>query len=150
MGVEAETSGRNDILVAGKKVSGVAQRIAGGRILHHGTLLFDSDPAMIAGALNADPAKFSSKSAKSVRSRVGNLRDYLPAGTDMAGFWEALKRELTADGAVTQTLTEEELTERDLLRREYIAEWRQGAIAVLENTYVVTPDGKKHKLQKRK
>ncbi len=47
-------------------------------------------------------------------------------------------------------LTAEELQERDTLRREYIAEWRQGAIAVLENTYVVTPDGKKHKLQKRK
>ncbi len=47
-------------------------------------------------------------------------------------------------------LTAEELQERDVLRKEYIAEWRQGAIAVLENTYVVTPDGKKHKLQKRK
>ena len=70
MGVDAETSGRNDILVDGKKVSGVAQRIANGRILHHGTLLFDSDPVMIAGALNADPSKFRSKSAKSVRSRI--------------------------------------------------------------------------------
>ncbi len=49
-----------------------------------------------------------------------------------------------------RALTEEELQERDVLRKEYIAEWRQGAIAVLENTYVVTPDGKKHKLQKRK
>jgi len=47
-------------------------------------------------------------------------------------------------------LTAEELQERDTLRKEYIAEWRQGAIAVLENTYVVTPDGKKHKLQKKK
>ena len=47
-------------------------------------------------------------------------------------------------------LSGEELAERDALRKEYLAEWRQGAIAVLENTYVVTPDGKKHKLQKRK
>ena len=123
LGVQAETSGRNDILVDGKKVSGVAQRIFCGRILHHGTLLFGSDPAMIAGALRADPAKFSSKSAKSVRSRVGNLRDYLPAGTDMAGFWEALKRELTADGAVTQTLTEEELTEVRALAEEKYRSW---------------------------
>ena len=46
-------------------------------------------------------------------------------------------------------LTEEELSERDALRKAYIAEWRQGAIAVLENTYIVTPDGKKHKLQKK-
>ena len=47
-------------------------------------------------------------------------------------------------------LTPEELSERETLRREYIAEWREGAIAVLENTYVVTPDGKKLKLEKRK
>ena len=49
-----------------------------------------------------------------------------------------------------RALTPEELQERDALRKEYIAEWRAGAIAVLENTYVVTPDGKKHKLEKRK
>ena len=46
-------------------------------------------------------------------------------------------------------LTEEELSERDALRKAYIAEWRQGAIAVLENTYILTPDGKKHKLKKK-
>ena len=51
--------------------------------------------------------------------------------------------------AKERALTAEELAERDALRREYIAEWRQGAIAVLENTYVVTPDGKKHRLQKK-
>ena len=52
--------------------------------------------------------------------------------------------------AKERALTGEELAERYALRKEYLAEWRQGAIAVLENTYVVTPDGKKHKLQKRK
>ena len=51
--------------------------------------------------------------------------------------------------AKERPLTREELAERDLLRKAYIAEWRQGAIAVLENTYIVTPDGKKHKLQKK-
>lgn len=52
--------------------------------------------------------------------------------------------------AKERALTAEELAERAELRREYIAEWRQGAIAVLENTYVVTPDGKKTKLQRKK
>lgn len=46
-------------------------------------------------------------------------------------------------------LTPEELSERDTLRREYVAEWRRGAEQVLENTYIQTPDGKKHKLQKK-
>jgi uncharacterized protein YnzC (UPF0291/DUF896 family) len=51
--------------------------------------------------------------------------------------------------AKQRPLTGEELAERDLLRKEYVAEWRQGAIQVLENTWIQTPDGKKHKLQKR-
>ena len=46
-------------------------------------------------------------------------------------------------------LTAEELVERDALRKEYIEEWRKGAIEVLENTYIQTPDGKKHKLQRK-
>ncbi len=48
-----------------------------------------------------------------------------------------------------RALSEEETAERDALRREYIAEWRQGAIQVLDNTYIVTPDRKKHKLRRR-
>ena len=50
--------------------------------------------------------------------------------------------------AKLRALTEEELAERDRLRREYIEEWRRSTIAVLENTYVVGPDGIKRKLQK--
>ena len=45
-------------------------------------------------------------------------------------------------------LTAEETAERDALRKEYLDEWRKGAIEVLENTYIQTPDGKKHKLQR--
>ena len=51
--------------------------------------------------------------------------------------------------AKERELTQEELSERDTLRREYVAEWRRGAEQILENTYIQTPDGKKHKLQKR-
>lgn len=51
--------------------------------------------------------------------------------------------------AKLRELTAEEISERDVLRREYIAEWREGAKQVLDNTYIVTPDGKKHKLQKK-
>ena len=51
--------------------------------------------------------------------------------------------------AKQRELTAEELAERDTLRREYIAEWRRGAEQVLENTWIVTPDGKKTKLRNR-
>lgn len=51
--------------------------------------------------------------------------------------------------AKERELTEAEIAERDVLRREYIAEWRKSTIDLLENTYIQTPDGKKHKLQKK-
>ena len=51
--------------------------------------------------------------------------------------------------AKERALTEEEQAERDALRREYIAEWRRGAEQVLENTYIVGPDGKKRKLERK-
>jgi lipoate-protein ligase A len=123
MGVAAETTGRNDITVAGKKVSGVAQRIYKDRILHHGTLLFDSDPAMVAGALNADPAKFASKSAKSVRSRIGNIRSCLPADMTMEEFWRRLLEELSRGGLVRQELAGAELEQVNALADEKYRSW---------------------------
>ena len=48
-----------------------------------------------------------------------------------------------------RALTEAETAEQASLRQEYIAEWRESTIALLENTYIQTPDGKKHKLQKK-
>ena len=46
-------------------------------------------------------------------------------------------------------LTPEELEEQARLRKEYIEEWRAGAVQVLENTYIVDKNGIKHKLQKK-
>lgn len=48
-----------------------------------------------------------------------------------------------------RALTAEEQNERAALRREYLDDWRRSSISVLENTYIQTPDGKKHKLQKK-
>ena len=114
LGLDAKASGRNDILVDGKKISGTAQRISGNRILYHGTLLFDSDPEMIAGALNADPAKFISKSTKSVRSRVGGIRAALKEGPyEMIGlqeFWVLIREMLGTASGQENTLIEEHLT----------------------------------------
>lgn len=123
LGLQAEASGRNDILVEGRKVSGTAQRLLDGRILHHGTLLFDADPGMVAGALRADPEKFRSKSAKSVRSRVGNIREFLPVDMDLTAFWEYLKTTLAGAGFVDGTLTAEELEGVEVLKREKYDTW---------------------------
>ena len=123
LGLQAEASGRNDILVEGRKVSGTAQRLMGGRILHHGTLLFDSDVETVAGALRVDPSKFQSKSSKSVRSRVGNIRPCLPRDMDLDAFWTYLKTALAGSGFSEEELTPAELAEVETLRSEKYATW---------------------------
>ena len=123
LGLDAEASGRNDILVSGRKVSGTAQHIIQGRILHHGTLLFESNPEMIAGALNPDPTKFASKSVKSVRSRVGNIRAFLPADMTLQNFWDYLKIALAEDGIAPSSLTAEELDAINDLKAEKYDTW---------------------------
>lgn len=128
LGLEAEASGRNDILVEGRKVSGTAQRLMKDRILHHGTLLFDANPGMVAGALNVDVVKFQSKGSQSVRSRIGNIRDFLKEDMDLPAFWEYLKTALAGSGLAPAALTEEELAQvRELKETKYDTwEWNFG------------------------
>jgi lipoate-protein ligase A len=86
LGVPAQLSERNDILVDGRKVSGNAQYIAGGRMLTHGTLLFNSNLSHLAQALKVDGSGINSKSIKSVRSRVANISEFLASSLDMETF----------------------------------------------------------------
>ena len=73
-GLEAQFSGRNDIEIGGRKIAGCAQYARGGRTLHHGCILFDTDLSKVAAALDPGEAKFLSKSDKSVRTRVTTVR----------------------------------------------------------------------------
>ena len=123
LGLEAEASGRNDILVSGKKVSGTAQRLCHDRILHHGTLLFDTDLDLAAGALRADPEKFRSKGIASVRSRIGNIRPFLGEEMDLPAFWAYLKKELAGDGAVEGQLCPAEREQIEELKRSRYDTW---------------------------
>ena len=97
LGVPAELSGRNDMTVDGKKFSGNAQSVRNGRVLHHGTLLFDSDLEVVSRALHADAEKLQSKGVASVRSRVTNLRPYLHAGMDVGAFRDLLLESFLKD-----------------------------------------------------
>ncbi|WP_312096367.1 lipoate--protein ligase [Niallia sp.] len=78
MGVNAELSGRNDLLAEGRKISGNAQFSTRGRMFTHGTLLFDSEMDHIVSALKVKKDKIESKGIKSVRSRVANITEFLP------------------------------------------------------------------------
>ncbi|MBR2929284.1 MAG: lipoate--protein ligase [Oscillospiraceae bacterium] len=123
-GVTAELSGRNDITVDGKKISGNAQYLREGRVMHHGTILFDSDPAIIGNALRVDREKLASKGVKSVVSRVTNLRAHLPEGTTLADFKARLVEELGKSEPMEQmTLSEEALARIDQIKRERYDTW---------------------------
>ena len=122
LGIEAESSGRNDILASGYKVSGTAQRLRRQRILHHGTLLFDVNIENMAEALRVDAEKYKSKSAKSVRSRVTNIRRLLPEDMTVEGFLGQLRTQLS-DGFVKSTLSPEEVQKVTELKKEKYDTW---------------------------
>ncbi len=78
LGVPAELSGRNDIMVEGRKVSGYAKRVFKDRLMVHGTLMFDVNLEHLTAALAVPGSKLEASGIESVRSRVANLKDYLP------------------------------------------------------------------------
>ncbi|MQS88527.1 lipoate--protein ligase [Companilactobacillus mishanensis] len=73
----AEVSGRNDLMVDGKKFSGNAMYTKNGKMFSHGTLAYDVDLSVLADALNVPADKIASKGIKSVKSRVTNVKPYL-------------------------------------------------------------------------
>jgi len=77
LGINAELSGRNDITVDGRKISGNAQFAYKGRLFSHGTLLFNSEIEHVVSALNVKMEKIQSKGIKSIRSRVANISEFL-------------------------------------------------------------------------
>lgn len=78
LGVKAELSGRNDLEASGRKFSGNAQHSSGGRVLHHGTLLFNSDLSVLDRVLSVDKEKLHARAVNSTRARVINLSELLP------------------------------------------------------------------------
>lgn len=78
LGVNARLSGRNDICVDGKKISGTAMCAVDGRMMFHGTLLYSADLTKLSSSLRVSPSKLKDKGIKSVKSRVANLSELIP------------------------------------------------------------------------
>jgi lipoyltransferase and lipoate-protein ligase len=119
MGVTAELSGRNDITIDGKKISGTAQHIDNNRLLYHGTLLFDSDLSILSECLKVNIDKIESKGIKSVRSRVTNIKDHLQENYDVLEFKKLLIYYLFEGNEFKEyRLTEEDLENIRRLEKE--------------------------------
>jgi len=130
LGVSAEFSGRNDLVINGQKISGNAMTFFGNRVLEHGTLLFSSQMADVSAALKVDPDKFIDKAVKSVRSRVTNISDHLPKPMTVVEFKDYLMDYIMRQNQMTelQNLTDaEEAIIGKLVKEKYQTwEWNYG------------------------
>ena len=121
LGVHTEHSGRNDLAIDGKKFSGGAQFRRRGIVLHHGTLLYDSDLDVLSQALKVSEDKFQSKAVKSVRSRVTNIAPYLSSPLEVADFIDALQKRI--EHLKPRTLERADFDEVERLAAEKYSSW---------------------------
>jgi lipoate-protein ligase A len=110
LGVNAELSGRNDIVVKGRKISGNAQFSTKGRMFSHGTLMLDSEIENVVSALKVKKDKIESKGIKSIRSRVANISEFLPEKIAIEDFRSLLLRSIFGG---TENVEEYVLTDSD-------------------------------------
>ncbi|HEY2422031.1 MAG TPA: lipoate--protein ligase, partial [Neobacillus sp.] len=125
LGVNAELSGRNDIEVEGKKISGNAQFSTRGRMFSHGTLMLNSEVDNVVSALKVKKEKIESKGIKSVRSRVANISDYLSEKLMIEEFRALLLRSIfnDAEEIPEYVLSEDDWTKIHQLSKERYQNW---------------------------
>ena len=122
LGLPVTRSGRNDILLDGRKCSGYAKRLSRDRMMVHGTLMWDVNLENLTRALAVPGSKLSAAGVESVRSRVVNLREALPQFATLAQLRDALQV-ILADGGRELMLTEEQLSAVNALADKRFREW---------------------------
>lgn len=115
--INANISPRNDFRVLEKKICGHSQFMRKKRVLHHGCILFDSNLDNLRNALNVKNKKIISKSAKSVKSSVANLKEISKLDYEISDFLEKLKTEILK---TQENFEIYELTKEDILKIEKI------------------------------
>jgi len=130
LGIPASFSGRNDLMIHDKKISGNAMAFNGNRVLEHGCMLFSTQHNDLVNALKVDPDKFKDKAVKSVRSRVTNISEHLPQPMSVLAFKDYLMNFIMRQqpGATVEQLTpEEDAAIRQLAENKFSTwEWNFG------------------------
>lgn len=125
VGVQADLNGRNDLTIDGRKFSGNAQYQKNGRVMHHGTILFDSNPEVLGNALQVDGEKIKAKGVKSVRSRVTNVRPHLPKDLTLPEFRHILLQSILEDTpGEPHPLTEADLAAVEAIKKARYDTWQ--------------------------
>ena len=124
LGIIALNSGRNDLLVEGKKISGNAEHVFKNRVLHHGTLLFNSDLNTLGQAIKVVPGKYESKAVQSNRSPVANISPFLKDEMKIDDFiWFLMEVQLGKSGNILYELNDTDLKTIEKLSTEKFQTW---------------------------
>ena len=124
LGIHAYLTGRNDLVIDGRKFSGNAQCVHKNRLLHHGTLLFCSDIKDISASLKVDPEKIADKGIKSVASRVTNISEHLQRKMSVAEFKKLFMEYMLKREDVTYyNLTPDDIAKVQKLSDEKYSTW---------------------------
>lgn len=125
LNINAEFSGRNDLLINDKKFSGNAQYNYKDKVMHHGTLLFSSVINNLSDALKVKPSKFEGKSVKSVKARVTNISEHLDNSMDILKFKDYLMNFVlnSDDNNKIYTMTEDDIQSINKLVEEKYSTW---------------------------
>ena len=129
IGINAEISSRNDITIQGKKISGNAQYKRDGRVMHHGTIMFDVNIENLVKALAGSEGKNISKGIKSVKSRVANIKEYLSEDIDINSFKYMLLNNLFPHGIPQYIFSDKDIKSiKELQRTRYATYgWNYGS-----------------------
>lgn len=114
LGVDAKASGRNDIMIDNRKVSGNAFYHIPGRSIVHGTMLYDTNMQNMVGAITPTDVKLVSKGIQSVRQHITLLKDHI--SLDIEEFKEFVKKDL-CDSEIT--LTGNDIAGVEEIEKEY-------------------------------
>jgi len=124
LGIKAEIHGRNDMTIDGKKFSGNAQYRKQNRILHHGTIMFDTDLSVMRQALAAPKDKIDSKGIKSSRSLVTNIKPYLNEDITVSDFIITLRDFISTENKLhVYRLSDDDLQAVNTLRNSVYDTW---------------------------
>lgn len=125
LGINAEFSGRNDLLIDGKKFSGNAQYNYKNKVIHHGTLLFSSQISNLSNALKVKPIKLKSKGIKSVKSRVTNISEHLDKPMNISEFRDLVMNYVFSLNSNNSyfNLTEKDIENVNKLSKEKYSTW---------------------------
>lgn len=125
MGLKVAVGPRNSMYIDGKKISGNAEHVYKDKVLHHGTLLFNSDLNLLEESIRPPKIRYKDKAVKSIRATVTNISSFMPETRTIQHFAELLMHEITSHNvdAYFQNLKTSEIIEINKLKDSRYTKW---------------------------